>query len=77
MSAGNSKGFVPISALTDSRQVREEMDRMRRNQRDQNEGDLIVEYPRRLLLRSPNGKYWAISVSNAGVLSASDAGSLN
>lgn len=76
MSAGNSKGFVPISALTDPRQVREEMDRMRRNQRDQNEGDVIIEYPRRLLLRSPNGKYWAISVSNAGVLSASDAGTL-
>lgn len=36
--------------------------------------DVVVETPRRLLLRSPDGHYWAIAVTNAGALTATDVG---
>jgi len=38
-------------------------------------GTLVKEYNRRIgILQSPNGHFWKISVSNAGVLSTTDLG---
>jgi hypothetical protein len=36
--------------------------------------DVVVEFPRRLFLRSASGTYWQIGVSDAGVLTATNAG---
>lgn len=36
--------------------------------------DIIINDERYLMIRSPNGHYWAISVSDAGVVSAVDKG---
>jgi hypothetical protein len=38
------------------------------------DSDTVIETPRRLMLRSPDGHYWALTVSNAGVLGAVDMG---
>jgi hypothetical protein len=45
----------------------------RRLRRAENE-DVIIGDGRRLILRSPNGHFWNVTVSNAGVLSATDMG---
>jgi hypothetical protein len=36
--------------------------------------DVVVEDPRRLFLRSPNGTYWQISVTDAGAITATNMG---
>ena len=41
---------------------------------DRDAEDVVIETPRRLLLRSPNGTYWSIGVTNAGVLTATNVG---
>ena len=56
-------------------QLRAELERQRRKQREIEEADIVVEHPRRLLLRSPNGSYWALAVADNGTLTATDAGS--
>ena len=38
------------------------------------QADVVVETPRRLMLRSPDGHYWALTVSNAGALGTVDMG---
>ena len=53
------------------RQHDQDQDRMRRAA---DEADVVIETPRHLKLRSPNGTYFIISVDNAGVLSTTAAG---
>lgn len=36
--------------------------------------DLIVEMPRRLFMRSPNGTYWQVSVDDTGKLVTTNVG---
>jgi hypothetical protein len=36
--------------------------------------DVIIDGGRRVLLRSANGKYWRLNVSDLGVLSTTDMG---
>jgi hypothetical protein len=36
--------------------------------------DVVIDNARRLMLRSPNGTYWAITVSDAGALSTVNMG---
>ncbi len=38
------------------------------------DSDAVIETPRRLMLRSPDGHYWALTVDNAGVLGTVDMG---
>lgn len=57
------------------RQLREDLEAQRRKQRELEEGDVIVEHPRQLLLRSPNGTFFALAVGDTGVLSAVNMGS--
>lgn len=53
------------------RQRADETDRARsREKRD----DVVIEDPRRLFLRSPNGTYWQIGVTDAGVITATNMG---
>lgn len=55
----------------------EQEQRLRRlEQRGSRDGqeDVVIDYNRRLMLRSPNGHYWAVTVDNAGALSTVDMG---
>ncbi len=38
------------------------------------EADVVIDGPRRLMLRSPDGTYWAVSVDNAGALATTNMG---
>jgi hypothetical protein len=60
--------------INDQRQLREELGRSNRRQRALEQDDIVVEHPRRIVLRSPNGHYWAISIHDDGTLAASDVG---
>ncbi len=35
---------------------------------------IVIEHPRRLYLRAPNGTYWEVSVGNTGILSTTNVG---
>jgi len=50
---------------------RAENDRRARNSELE---DIIVDSGRKLILRSPNGHFWSIGVSNAGAFTATDLG---
>lgn len=68
-----------MSIISDLRQE-QERNRVRteeanRRQRNAAMEDLIVEVPRLLKLRSPNGTYFALHVDDAGVLSTVNMGS--
>lgn len=70
----STSGYRQPPVVRDERQLRNEFDRQNRRQRDTEQGHVIIEDPRRLLLRSPNGHYWSIGVTDAGVLTATDVG---
>ncbi len=53
------------------RQRADAADRLRDRERRE---DVVIEDPRRLFLRSPNGTYFAITVDDAGKLSATNMG---
>lgn len=53
---------------------RNDLARTSRDVRQTAEGDVVIEYPRRLLLRAPAGHYFAVVVDDAGVLSTVDMG---
>ena len=38
------------------------------------EGDVVAVDPRRLILRSPDGHFWSVTVDDAGVLGTVDLG---
>ncbi len=66
-----SRSTPPIN---NERQLRGQLEDQRRGLRAVQEEDVIVELPRRLLLRSPNGTFFAITVDDAGVVSALNVG---
>lgn len=45
-----------------------------RQRRVDNAADQIFEHPRRLILRSPNGHHWHVTVSDAGAIATTDLG---
>ncbi len=63
-----------VPPINNERQLRAELEDTKRKQMRLENEDLVVEFPRRLLLRSPNGTYFAITVDNAGALSAINVG---
>ncbi len=40
------------------------------------EGHVIIEAPKGLYLRSPNGHFWQLGVDDAGAISATDIGTV-
>ena len=54
--------------------MREAIEDQRKRQRQQEDGDVIVEYPLRLMLRSPHGTFWAVTVDDSGALSTVNMG---
>jgi hypothetical protein len=58
----------------DSGRLRQRVDAGDRAARRAAQEDVIVEYPRRLLLRSPDGTFFAIGVADNGTLTATNMG---
>jgi hypothetical protein len=58
----------------EQRRHRQQLEGQRRDIKDALEGDVVIDGNRRLMLRSPNGHYWALSVGNTGTLAATDVG---
>lgn len=72
MSTG--RDILNSSAVTDIRSLNDKFDRQSRANRAAAEADVIADNGRRIMVRSPNGHYWSITVSDAGVVSAVDQG---
>lgn len=62
------------SRIESERQLRGELEGIRRDQQRQNEEDVIIEHPRRLFLRSSDGHFWLLGVDNTGALTTTDMG---
>lgn len=60
--------------LRDERQVRAAIEEQERRRRQAQQEDVRIENGRRLILRSPNGNFWSITVDDAGALTATDLG---
>ncbi|HEX8418818.1 MAG TPA: hypothetical protein VF638_02260 [Sphingomonas sp.] len=61
-------------AIRDQGSLEAELGRMDRRTRDLSLEDVVIGLDRRLLIRSPNGTYFAIVVSDAGALSTVNVG---
>lgn len=62
------------SRIQNERQLRDQLQQLRQEQQRTNEEDVIIEHPRRLMLRSPDGHFWLLGVDNAGALTTTDMG---
>lgn len=62
------------SKLLDERQTRAVISDLDRRVRSSENNDVLIDASRRLIMRSPSGRFWALAVSDAGVLSAVDMG---
>lgn len=65
-----SDGYTPSPVIRDQRQLREQFGRQSKDMRQIQEGDVVVEDPRGLYLRSPGGLYFQVTVSDSGALTA-------
>lgn len=59
----------------DTNRLRQRVDAGDKARDRQQREDVTIEDPRRLFLRSPNGTYWQVTVSDAGVLTTTNMGS--
>lgn len=60
-------------AINNQRQLREQLEDQRRRQRDTEEGDVLIEFPRRLYLRSAGGISYQVSITDDGYVTLTDA----
>ena len=60
--------------VRDVQGLRGTLERQARALDDQAQEDVVIDGARRLLLRSPNGTYFALVVSDAGVISTVNMG---
>ncbi|WP_294138345.1 hypothetical protein [Sphingomonas sp.] len=58
----------------DAGRLRQRLDETDRSRSREKREDVVIEDPRRLFLRSPNGTYFGITVSDAGVITATNMG---
>jgi hypothetical protein len=58
----------------DNDRLRQRADANDRTRNRDNQADVVIEDPRRLFLRSPNGTYFSVSVDDAGTLSTVNMG---
>ena len=71
MSSGEN---IVTRAVRDIRGLNDQLERQRRKGRELEQNDVVLDNERRLLLRSPDGNYWSITISNAGALIATNVG---
>lgn len=64
----------PFAAKEDVHLLRVDQERAKRQGRRDAERDVIIVNDRRLILQSPNGHFWEITVDNAGALAGVDLG---
>ena len=60
--------------IHDQKDLERNISNMRRDAERVLVEDVVIEHPRRLLLRSPDGTYWAVGVGDDGVLSTTNMG---
>ena len=58
----------------DKRSIQDSFNRSAADIRALEEGDIVVESPRRLFIRDTDGIYWTVEVSTAGVLTTTSVG---
>lgn len=58
----------------DPRVQRDQLEQARRELQRQREEDVRIEEDRRLVLRSPDGTYWSVTVNDAGALATTNLG---
>lgn len=58
----------------DDPKIRQEIHRLDQERRVADERDVVIQHPRRLTLRSPNGHFWSVQISDTGAISAVDIG---
>ena len=58
----------------DKRSIQDSFNRSAADIRALEEGDIVVESPRRLFIRDTDGIYWKVEVSTAGVLTTTSVG---
>lgn len=59
---------------SDADGLRQEIDRLSRDQRRSGSQPLVITEDRPLFIRSPDGTYWRLQVDNTGVLSTANVG---
>lgn len=59
----------------DTNRLRQRADEADRSRAREQSADVVIEHPRRLFMRSPNGTYWQLDVTDAGALTITNAGS--
>lgn len=64
----------PSSRLRGEQHIRAHIARQDRDIRRSAEEDVLIGDTRRLILRSPNGHYWSVTVTDAGALATTDLG---
>jgi hypothetical protein len=62
------------ASVKDIRGLRSALERQSRDVELASTADVVIDATRRLLLRSPNGTYFALVVSDAGVISTVNMG---
>lgn len=62
------------SQFTDERQLRAVIDAAAQEISSLKNDDVLIDLNRRLILRSPNGHFWNVAVSDAGALTVTDMG---
>jgi hypothetical protein len=66
---------TPVSSrLGTERLTRAALDEHSRRLRRAEDNDVLIGDGRRLIVRSPNGHFWNITVDDAGVIAATDMG---
>jgi hypothetical protein len=60
--------------LNDERSIRAATDGLARRLKQAENNDVIIGDGRRLILRSPNGHFWNVTVGDTGTLTATDMG---
>lgn len=61
-------------SIGDRQTLERAIDDVRRDSRRQGQEDILIDGTRRILLRSPNGNYWDVGVTNAGALTLTNVG---
>ena len=59
---------------SDTNRLRQRADESERRATAAAQEDVVIEYPRRLCIRSANGTFWQVSVTDAGVMSTTNVG---
>lgn len=71
-----TQGYSPPGQLISPQAAQVEREQMQQRTRQLEEGHIIIEAPKGLYLRSPNGHFWQLTASDGGALALIDAGTV-